>query len=68
VPCFGVARKVGYPSDKLAQWNSASTGGHYAYFRIADNFRALQKAYSAVERYWLKMLCSWGPTSPFALV
>ena len=26
--------------------------GHYAYFGIAGNFRALQKVYRAVERYW----------------
>jgi group II intron reverse transcriptase/maturase len=32
--------------------------GHYAYFGIAGNFRALQKVYRAVERYWRKMLCS----------
>ena len=32
--------------------------GHYAYFGIAGNFRALQKVYRAVERYWHKMLCS----------
>ena len=28
------------------------------YFGIAGNFRALQKVYRAVERYWHKMLCS----------
>ena len=32
--------------------------GHYAYFGIAGNFRALHKVYRAVERYWHKMLCS----------
>jgi hypothetical protein len=32
--------------------------GHYAYFGIAWNFRALQKVHRAVERYWHKMLCS----------
>jgi RNA-directed DNA polymerase len=32
--------------------------GHYAYYGIAGNFRALQKVYRAVERYWHKMLCS----------
>jgi len=32
--------------------------GHYAYFGIGGNFRALQKVYRAVERYWHKMLCS----------
>jgi hypothetical protein len=32
--------------------------GHYAYFGIAGNFRALQKVYRAVERYWHKMVCS----------
>jgi group II intron reverse transcriptase/maturase len=32
--------------------------GHYAYFGIAGNFRALQRVYRVVERYWHKMLCS----------
>jgi RNA-directed DNA polymerase len=32
--------------------------GHYAYYGIAGNIRALQKVYRAVERYWHKMLCS----------
>jgi group II intron reverse transcriptase/maturase len=32
--------------------------GHYAYYGIAGNFRALQTVYRAVERYWHKMLCS----------
>ena len=33
-------------------------GGHYAYYGIAGNIRALFKVYRAVERYWRKMLCS----------
>src|SRR6201997_2138908 len=32
--------------------------GHYAYYGIAGNIRALQKVYRAVERYWRKMLSS----------
>jgi RNA-directed DNA polymerase len=32
--------------------------GHYGYYGIAGNFRALQKVHRAVERYWHKMLCS----------
>jgi RNA-directed DNA polymerase len=32
--------------------------GHYAYYGIAGNIRALRKVYRAVERYWHKMLCS----------
>jgi group II intron reverse transcriptase/maturase len=32
--------------------------GHYAYYGIAGNIRALQAVYRAVERYWHKMLCS----------
>jgi group II intron reverse transcriptase/maturase len=32
--------------------------GHYAYYGIAGNIRALFKVYRAVERYWYKMLCS----------
>lgn len=32
--------------------------GHYAYFGIAGNIRALQKIHRAVERYWHRMLSS----------
>ena len=32
--------------------------GHYAYYGMAGNIRALQKVYRSVERYWHKMLCS----------
>ncbi len=32
--------------------------GHYAYYGIAGNFRALQYVHRAVERYWRKMLSS----------
>jgi group II intron reverse transcriptase/maturase len=32
--------------------------GHYAYYGIAGNIRALQKVYRAGERYWHRMLCS----------
>src|SRR5512133_1303143 len=32
--------------------------GHYAYYGMAGNFRALQRVHRVVERYWHKMLCS----------
>lgn len=32
--------------------------GHYGYYGIAGNFRALQRVRHIVERYWYKMLCS----------
>src|SRR6516165_2089618 len=32
--------------------------GHYAYYGIAGNFRALKRVHRAVERYWRKMLSS----------
>src|SRR3954452_11115094 len=32
--------------------------GHYAYYGVAGNIRALQRVYRFVERYWRKMLCS----------
>jgi group II intron reverse transcriptase/maturase len=32
--------------------------GHYAYYGIAGNLRALQRVYRTVESYWRKMLCS----------
>ena len=43
--------------DQVGNLNSVMRG-HYAYYGIAGNFRALQKVYRAVERYWHKMLCS----------
>jgi hypothetical protein len=30
--------------------------GHYAYYGLAGNLRALLKVYSATERYWFKVL------------
>jgi group II intron reverse transcriptase/maturase len=32
--------------------------GHYAYYGVAGNIRALRKVHRAVERYWHKMLTS----------
>src|SRR5262249_16653735 len=32
--------------------------GHYAYYGIAGNIRALQRVHRAVERYWRNMLSS----------
>jgi RNA-directed DNA polymerase len=32
--------------------------GHYAYYGIAGNFRAVEQVYRRVERYWYQMLCS----------
>ena len=32
--------------------------GHYAYYGIAGNIRALQRVHRAVERYWRIMLSS----------
>jgi hypothetical protein len=32
--------------------------GHYAYYGIGGNFRALQRVHRFAERYWYKMLCS----------
>jgi RNA-directed DNA polymerase len=32
--------------------------GHYAYYGIAGNIRALQRVHRGVERYWRKMLSS----------
>jgi group II intron reverse transcriptase/maturase len=43
--------------DQVGDLN-AVLRGHYAYYGIAGNIRALQKVYRAVERYWRKMLCS----------
>jgi group II intron reverse transcriptase/maturase len=43
--------------DQVGDLN-AVLRGHYAYYGIAGNIRALQKVYRAVERYWRKMLYS----------
>ena len=32
--------------------------GHYAYYGMAGNIRALQRVHRAVERYWRKMMSS----------
>jgi RNA-directed DNA polymerase len=32
--------------------------GHYAYYGVGGNIRALQRVYRHVECYWCKMLCS----------
>ena len=32
--------------------------GHYAYFGVAGNFRAVHRVHRSVERYWRKMLSS----------
>ena len=32
--------------------------GHYAYYGVAGNIRALQRVYRNLECYWRKMLCS----------
>jgi RNA-directed DNA polymerase len=37
---------------------NAALRGHYAYYGIAGNIRALFKVYRTVERYWCKMLRS----------
>jgi hypothetical protein len=44
-------------SDQVGELN-AVLRGHYAYYGVAGNIRALFKVYRAVERYWRKMLCS----------
>jgi group II intron reverse transcriptase/maturase len=43
--------------DQVGDLN-AVLRGHYAYYGIAGNIRALQKVYRAVARYWCKMLRS----------
>jgi RNA-directed DNA polymerase len=46
------------PIPEQAGAINAVLRGHYAYYGIAGNIRALQQVYRAVERYWRKMLCS----------
>ena len=44
-------------SEQVGELN-AVLRGHYAYYGVAGNIRALVKVYRAVERYWRRMLCS----------
>ena len=48
--------------DQVSDINAALRG-HYAYYGVAGNIRALFKVYRAVERYWHRMLrsrsCRW---------
>src|SRR5215831_12733709 len=43
--------------DQVSEINAALRG-HYEYYGVAGNIRALFKVYRATERYWHKMLCS----------
>jgi hypothetical protein len=47
-----------WPIREQADHLNQMLRGHYAYYGIAGNFRALQSVYRAVERYWRKMLSS----------
>src|SRR5437588_1053484 len=42
-------------SNQVGELNTVLRG-HYAYYGVAGNIRALFKVYRAVERYWCKML------------
>jgi RNA-directed DNA polymerase len=44
-------------SDQAGEINAALRG-HYAYYGVTGNLRALIKVYQVVERYWRRMLCS----------
>ena len=43
--------------EQAANLNSVLRG-HFAYYGVAGNFRALQRVHRIVERYWHRMLCS----------
>jgi RNA-directed DNA polymerase len=43
--------------DQVREINAALRG-HYAYYGVAGNIRALFRAYRVTERYWHRMLCS----------
>ena len=43
--------------DQVSEINAALRG-HYAYYGVAGNTRALFKVYRVAKRYWRKMLCS----------
>jgi RNA-directed DNA polymerase len=46
------------PIPEQAGAINAVLRGHYAYYGIAGNIRALQQVYRTVARYWRQMLCS----------
>jgi RNA-directed DNA polymerase len=46
------------PLREQVEYLNQMLRGHYAYYGIAGNFRALQRVHRAVERYWRKMLSS----------
>ena len=46
------------PIQEQADQLNQMLRGHYAYYGIAGNIRALQKVHRAVERYWRRMLSS----------
>jgi RNA-directed DNA polymerase len=46
------------PVGEQVQNLNSRLRGHFAYYGVAGNFRALQRIVRAVERYWCKMLSS----------
>ena len=46
------------PIPEQVQHLNQMLRGHYAYYGIAGNFRALQRVHRAVERFWRRMLSS----------
>lgn len=46
------------PIGKQVDDINAALRGHYAYYGVAGNIRALQKVHRIAERFWRKMLCS----------
>jgi len=46
------------PIEKQADDLNVVQRGHYAYYGIAGNIRALHKVFRAAERFWHKTLCS----------
>ena len=46
------------PIPEQVQHLNQMLRGHYAYYGIAGNFRALQRVHRAVERYWRRRLSS----------
>jgi len=49
---------------RCPQVRTLSTRGHYGYYGVAENIRALQRVHRFVERYWRKMLCSRSRAGP----
>ena len=53
-----VSISCAYPDHEEVDALNVTLRGHYAYYGVAGNIRALQRVHRVVVRYWRKMLRS----------